>query len=58
MSKMGLLGRAVGSLISLVTRLVFWIVQSTSLVVSLGLTVYTVGEYTNKVVKENPKGNA
>jgi len=55
MSKLGLLGRAVGSLISLVTRIVFWLVQNTSLAVSLALTTYTIGEYTNTLIKDKPK---
>jgi hypothetical protein len=56
MSKLGLLGRAVGSLISLVTRIVFWFVQNTSLAVSLSLTVYTIGEYTHRFLQDKPKG--
>lgn len=56
MSKVGLLGRAIGSLISLVTRIVFWFIQNTSLAVSLALTVYTLGEYTNRFIKDKPKG--
>jgi hypothetical protein len=56
MSKFGLLGRAVGSLISLITRVVFWFVQNTSLAVSLGLTTYTIGEYTHRFIKDKPQG--
>jgi hypothetical protein len=56
MSKLGLLGRAIGSLISLVTRIVFWVVQNTSLAVSLALTTYTIGEYTKKFIQDKPKG--
>jgi len=55
MSKLGLLGRAIGSLISLVTRIVFWFVQNTSLAVSLSLTVYTLGEYTHRFIKDKPQ---
>jgi len=55
MSKLGILGRAVGSLISLVTRIVVWFIQNTSLAISLGLTVYTVGEMTNKFIKDKPE---
>jgi hypothetical protein len=55
MSKVGLLGRAIGSLISLVTRTVLWVVQHTSLAASLGLTVYTIGEYTHKFIQDKPQ---
>jgi len=55
MSKLGLLGRAVGSLISLVFRLVTWFVQHTSLAVSLALTTYTIGEWTNKFINDKPQ---
>jgi len=51
MSKAGVLGR----LFSFLANVIIYIVQSASLAVSLGVTVYTVGEYTNKFLKDKPK---
>ncbi|CAD5224163.1 unnamed protein product [Bursaphelenchus okinawaensis] len=55
MSKVGLLFRAIGSLISLITRITFNIVHYASRLGSLGVTVYTVGEYSHSFIKDKPR---
>uniref|UniRef100_A0A1I7RN95 Reticulon-like protein n=1 Tax=Bursaphelenchus xylophilus TaxID=6326 RepID=A0A1I7RN95_BURXY len=55
MSKVGLLFRAIGSLISLITRITFNLVHYVGLLGSLGVTVYTVGEYTHNFIKDKPR---
>ncbi|KAI6220681.1 Reticulon-like protein [Aphelenchoides fujianensis] len=58
MSKFGILGRAVASLLSLVIRLTYNLATWASLFASIGLTTYTVGEYTMKGLKDQKKDAA
>lgn len=56
MSKTGAVGRAIGSLLSFFTRLTISILQYVALFVSIGVTIYTIGDYTKRVVHDKKAG--
>jgi hypothetical protein len=56
MSKSGALGRAFGSLLSFVTRTTVCILQYAALLVSVGVAVYTIGDYTRRAVHDKKTG--
>lgn len=56
MSKFGALGRGIYALIALITRLSYKVFVNVAFIVSLGISVYTVGDYTRAFVKDKPAG--
>lgn len=49
---MGAVGRGVGSLLSFLIRIVVNVLQYAALTVSLGVTVYMVGDYTRQAIHD------
>lgn len=53
MSKSGAIGRFIGTILSFFTRLIVNILQYAALCISIGVAVYTVGEYTRQIIHKN-----
>lgn len=56
MSKLGAVGRGIYALISLVVRLTYKLLLNVALVFSIGVAVYTVGDYTRQFLKDKKEG--
>lgn len=52
MSKLGAVGRAIGALFSFLTNLVVNVLQYIALTISVGVAVYTVGDYTRQAISD------
>jgi hypothetical protein len=52
MSKLGAIGRHFTSLLSFLLRITLKLLWNVALVVSVGITVYTIGDYTWRIIKE------
>jgi len=52
MSKLGAIGRAIYYLISLVVRLALSVLQYVALMLSIAITIYTIGDYTRQAIRD------
>ena len=53
---MGSIGSALGSLLSLLTRLTLSVLQYAALFISLGFSTFLVGKYTHRAIQSRKEG--